>query len=135
MRRRCTSLALLAGLELAGCTITREYTGSPLRANPEHTLEPGITDMAQVLALFGPPERMLRHRTGDVFVYRFRRRNTEELEIEEPVITNFKIFSYTRTREKEDRLVVLFDAENHVKSYGYLRGTQELDGKPKREDR
>jgi hypothetical protein len=126
---------LLAVLGLAACTITREYVGSPLLADPALMIEPGTTDMGQVLTVFGPPERILRHATGDVFVYRFRRRNTEMLVIEEPLITNWELFSYTRTREKEDRLVVLFDSGNRVKSYGYQRGTAELDGDSADEDR
>jgi hypothetical protein len=120
----------LAALLLGACTITREYIGTPLRANPAQEISPGVTDMAQVLQTFGPPERILRHATGDVFVYRFRRRNSETLVIEEPVITNMEIFSYSRLRDKEDRLVVMFEHDGRVRSFGYLRGTSELDGEP-----
>ena len=135
MRRRKTSLALFGVLALAACTMTREYVGTPLRADPELVIQPGVTDMAEILHAFGPPERILRHATGDVFVYRFRRRNSETLVIEEPVVTNFEIFSYSRTREKEDRLIVLFDAESRVRAFGYQQGTAELDGKKSRESR
>jgi hypothetical protein len=115
---------------LAGCTMIREYVGTPLRADPAQEISPGTTDMAAVLDVFGPPDRILRHTAGDVFVYRFRRRNSDTFVIEEPVITNLELFSYSRTREKEDRLVVLFEADGRVRSFGYLRGTAELDGEP-----
>jgi hypothetical protein len=125
-----SGLAALAALGLAACTITRDYIGSPLRADPAQEIHPGSTEIADVLRVFGPPDRILRHTTGEVFVYRFQRRNSETLVIEEPVITNFEIFSYSRTREKEDRLVVLFDRDGHVRSFGFVRGTAELDGEP-----
>ena len=131
MRRTRNSAAALGALWLTGCIISREYVGSPLRADPASEIHAGVTGMADVLLVFGPPERILRHAAGDVFVYRFRRRNAESLVIEEPVITNFQLFSYTRVRDKEDRLVVLFERDGHVRSFGYVRGTTELDGEAK----
>jgi outer membrane protein assembly factor BamE (lipoprotein component of BamABCDE complex) len=130
VRRARSSRLALAALALTACTITRDYIGSPLRADPAVEIHPGSTDMADVLRTFGAPDRILRHAAGDVFVYRYRRSNTEVLAIEEPVITNTEIFTYSRTREKEDRLVVLFDREGRVRSFGYLHGTAELDGEP-----
>jgi outer membrane protein assembly factor BamE (lipoprotein component of BamABCDE complex) len=127
MRRAPTSTALLLLVLLAGCTVIREYVGTPLRADPARMIHPGLTDMAEVLRVFGPPDRIVRHAAGDVFVYRFRRRNSETFVLEEPVITNFEFFSYSRTREKEDRLVVLFEADGRVRSFGHLRGTADLD--------
>jgi hypothetical protein len=128
VRRARNNAASLAALLLASCTITREYRGSPLRADPASEIQAGVTGMADVLRVFGPPDRILRHVAGEVFVYRFQRRNGETLVIEEPVITNWELFSYSRVRDKEDRLVVLFDRDGRVSSYGYVRGTAELDG-------
>lgn len=128
MRRSTTSsLAGLLLLCLCGCTIVREYVGAPLRADPGHEIRPGITGMAEVLEIFGPPDRIVRDTTGDVFVYRFQRRNSETFVIEEPLITQFEFFRYSRTREKEDRLVVLFETDGRVQSFGYQRGTSEFD--------
>jgi hypothetical protein len=127
MRRASSSRALAFLLVLAGCTVIREYVGTPLRADPARQIRPGVTDMAEVLHVFGPPDRILRHTAGDVFVYRFRRLNSETFVIEEPVITNFELFSYSRTREKEDRLVVLFEVDGRVRSFGHLRGTADLE--------
>jgi len=127
VRRGARLGALLAALLLCGCTIIREYVGTPLRADPAREIQPGITGMADVLAVFGPPDRILRHSAGDVFVYRFRRKNSETFVLEEPVITEFEFFRYSRTREKEDRLVVLFETDGRVQSFGYLRGTSEFD--------
>jgi len=126
---RNSSVLLVAWL-LAACTITRQYVGSPLRADPAREIHPGSTDMSEVLRTFGAPDRILRHAVGDVFVYSYRRSNSESLTIEEPVITNAQIFSYSRTRQKEDRLVVLFDRQGLVRSFGYLRGTAELERDP-----
>ena len=128
MRRTRTS-ALLALLVLCGCIIIREYDGTPLRADPALELRPGVTGMADVLSIFGPPDRIVRQSAGDVFIYRFQRRNSETFVIEEPVITDFQLFRYSRTREKEDRLVVLFGGDGRVQGFGYQRGTAELDGR------
>lgn len=127
MCRALASCALLGLLVLPGCTVIREYVGTPLRADPAREIQPGSTEMAEVLRVFGPPDRIVRHAAGDVFVYRFRRRNRETFVIEEPVITNFEFFSYSRTREKEDRLVVLFEADGRVRSFGHIRGTADLE--------
>jgi outer membrane protein assembly factor BamE (lipoprotein component of BamABCDE complex) len=135
MAGTASSRAALAALLLAGCTITRVYVGTPLRADPDLEIQPGVTSMQEVLTVFGPPQRILRHSAGDVFVYSFRRENSETLVIEEPVITDLELFTYSRTREKEDRLVVLFDGEGRVRSFGYQHGTAELDGKKRRADR
>lgn len=132
MRRLASSpiaLGALLALALAGCTITRTYVGVPLAVDPGSAIEPGETDKAGVLRAFGAPERILRHVDGDVFLYRYVRKNQETLAIEEPVITNLKLFTYTRSVEREDRLVVLFDAEGLVSAFGYVRGTAEFDKK------
>jgi hypothetical protein len=70
-----------------------------------------------------------------VFVYSFRRQNGETLVIEEPLVTDLERFTYSRTREKEDRFAVLLDGEGRVRSFGCQRGTAELDGKKRRADR
>lgn len=121
------SLWLPLWLPLAACAIQRSSTGSPLRADPAQIVA-GESDRAGVLELFGAPDQILRSARGDVFVYRFVRRNSDTFTLEEPVFTNLLIFSYSRVREKEDRLVVVFDADGRVESYGVLRGTRDLGG-------
>ncbi|MFQ5513366.1 MAG: hypothetical protein ACE5FG_02925 [Myxococcota bacterium] len=120
-------LALLLWAALGACSISQLYVGSPLLEEPDHTLQPGVTTMGQVLTRLGAPDRILRSSTGDVFVNRYLRRNSKTLTLEEPVITNLEIFTYSIIREKEDRLVVLFDAAGRVEGFGLARGTPELD--------
>lgn len=75
----------------------------------------------------GPPDRLVRQYDGDVFVYAYIRRNEESLELSEPVFTRLLIFSYTRTQEKSDRMVVLFDRNGIVTGVGFRRGTEQLE--------
>ncbi len=121
-------LLLLSGLlaPAGGCTITRVYRGSPVEAPPDGALVPGLTSKGEVLRLLGPPTGIVRQLDGDIFVYRYLRRNTNQLRIEEPVITSLEIFSYTRSDERTDTLVVLFDPEGRVVQYGYAAGTDGL---------
>lgn len=127
--RRWIRLAFIwiVAAALTGCAISRVYRGSPIQGDPEADIAPGSTDRAEILRVFGAPDRIFGRRAGDVFIYRFIRKNSKSLTLEEPVITNFEIFSYTVTEEKEDRLVILFDSRGKVESYGYLRGTQDLE--------
>jgi hypothetical protein len=114
---------LLAG---AGCTMTRVTVGSPLREDAAQRLVVRETTKVQVLASFGPPDSIVRQLDGDVFVYRYVRRNSSTLTIEEPVVTDLTLFSYTRSDERDDRLSILFDASGVVVSFGLRRGTEEL---------
>ncbi|MCK5554147.1 MAG: hypothetical protein KAJ09_13435, partial [Deltaproteobacteria bacterium] len=54
------------------------------------------------------------------------RKNSTRLTLEEPVFTNITFFEFKRIQQKKDSLVILFDKDGVVKSYGYNRGTTEL---------
>jgi outer membrane protein assembly factor BamE (lipoprotein component of BamABCDE complex) len=109
-----------------GCTIGRVYIGSDLRSDPKEKIQLGLTTKSDILAIFGPPERITSQFDGDIFVYAYYRKNSSKLIIEEPVLTNWTLFSYTRIQEKRDHLVILFDKDGVVRNYGYQRGTQDL---------
>jgi hypothetical protein len=120
-------LATLAlALLLSGCTIGRWYMGSPLLADPNQALLVGSTSKADVLGRFGPPDRILRQRTGDVFVYRQDQRNSSEFNLVEP-FTRFVLFTWEKTQDKSDRLMVFFDPAGVVSAFGYRRGREELE--------
>jgi hypothetical protein len=87
----------------------------------------GQTAKAEVLARLGPPDRILRQKSGDIFVYNHDQRNSSELEIEEPVITRMTIFQWEKVQEKSDRLMVFFDAAGVVSAFGYRQGRNELE--------
>jgi hypothetical protein len=117
----------LAVLALAsGCTIERRYLGSEIRAVPEEWIVAGTTTKPDVLAAFGPPDRILRQREGEVFLYRYAQRNGFQIEIEEP-FSGLEIFTWNRIQEKSDRLMVFFDREGVVSAFSYRRGRGELD--------
>jgi outer membrane protein assembly factor BamE (lipoprotein component of BamABCDE complex) len=124
---RAALCALLVGACLSACTIGRRYTGVEIRDDPTARIQPGSTTRAEVLAIFGPPDRILRQTTGDVFVYRFERRNSTSFTLEEPIVTDMEIFSWNKVQEKSDQLTVFFDREGIVTGFGYRRGTEELD--------
>lgn len=127
MSRAERALVALLLLAASACTIVRVYVGAPLSAAPDGGIVLGQTTRGEVLALYGAPARIFRHAAGDVFVYTYTRRNSASLDIEEPVITNLQIFSYTRVQEREDRLVVIFDESGRVDSFGRFESTPALD--------
>ncbi|MGH7288323.1 MAG: hypothetical protein ACREI8_09935 [Myxococcota bacterium] len=123
--RRIACVALLA--LASGCTIGRWYVGSPLLADPREILVVGHTPKAEVLTRLGPPDRILRQKDGDVFVYHHDQRNSSELEITEPLITRLTLFQWEKVQDKSDRLMVFFDAAGVVSAFGYRQGRHELE--------
>jgi hypothetical protein len=124
--------ALVALLTLAclasGCiAIERTYVGSAILADPEQTVVIGSSTKPQVLSTFGPPDRIVRQRDGDVFMYRHAQRNGFEFRIEEPVFTGLELFRWENVQEKSDRLLVFFDITGVVTAYGFRRGRDELE--------
>lgn len=124
----CVSLAFVSA-----CTIVKVYQGSKIRGNPA-AIVVGKTTMEEVLADFGAPNRIQRRGDGDVFVYSYLRRDSKEISIEEELVTNAELLTYTTIQEKSDRLVVLFDANGIVKARGFAFETRELDGDEQEED-
>lgn len=130
MRFARAFVGIALALALSGCTIGRWYVGSPLGADPDHRLQNGTTRKAEVLAAFGPPDRILRHRNGDVFVYRYDQRNSSELNIGTPPfigIGSYQIFTWSHVQDKSDHLMVFFDHDGVVSAFGYRHGRSELD--------
>lgn len=130
MRFASRSLPLVFLLLLSGCTIGRWYMGSPLRADPNQSLVAGTTGKADVLAAFGPPDRILRQHSGDVFVYRYDQRNSSELNIGTPPfigIGSYQVFSWSHVQDKSDHLMVFFDNAGKVSAFGYRQGRDELE--------
>jgi hypothetical protein len=121
------SISLLVCLALAGCTLERQYIGSPLPRDPVAVLEVGKSTKADALRELGPPERLVRQYDGDVFVYAFVRRNSSSFTLGDPAFTNLTIFSWSKTQEKSDRLVLTFDHDGRLTGYGYRRGTDDLE--------
>jgi hypothetical protein len=101
--------------------------GSPLRVDPRELLVVGETRKAEVLGQLGPPDRILRQKSGDVFVYRHDQRNSSEFEISEPVFTGLTLFQWEKVQDKSDRLMVFFDTQDVVSSFGYRQGRAELE--------
>lgn len=120
-------VGVLLLLLASACTIGRTYVGSEIREEPAERIHVGRTTRADVLQIFGPPDRILRQASGDVFVYRFDQTNKSTFTIEEPLLTDLLIFSWTKVQKKSDRLTVFFDREGVVTAFGHRRGTQELE--------
>ena len=109
-----------------GCVLGRVYVGSEIPADLQDKIAVGATTKSEVLRLYGPPDTIRRQYDGDVFVYRYLRRNFSILNITEPVFTRLTIFSYSRVQQKDDSLVILFDKDGVVRNFGYHRGTSEM---------
>jgi hypothetical protein len=118
------ALVLLLG---SACTIGRTYLGAEIREEPAERIQVGRTSRAEVLQIFGPPDRILRRVNGDVFVYLFERTNESSFTIEEPVFTNLLLFSWSKVQRKSDRLTIFFDGDGTVTDFGHRRGTLELE--------
>jgi outer membrane protein assembly factor BamE (lipoprotein component of BamABCDE complex) len=109
-----------------GCSIGRVYVGSEIKYDPKEKIQNGVTNKTEILEIFGPPDLVQRQFDGDVFIYAYLRKNSAKFVLEEPYLTKFKLFSYTRVQQKKDALVILFDKDGVVKNYGYQIGTSEL---------
>jgi hypothetical protein len=128
MKRALAAMAL--ALACSACTIGRAYVGNTLRSDPEVVLKPGETTMAQVLEMFGAPERIQRRRGGDILIYRCVQQNTSELEIRTPsigVVPSYRFFTYSKRQLKSDRLTLFFDDDGTLDAYGYTGGLNELE--------
>ena len=122
------SLVLATGIlcSATACSIVRATRGSPLSLTPAEHLVVGKTTKAEVLRIFGPPTGIVRQFDGSLFVYSHARRHKNTFRLEEPVFTGINLFSYTRSDVREDRLVVQFDPEGVVLSFGFAEGARDL---------
>ena len=127
MRSASRALALGLALLASGCTIGRWYIGSPLPVDPRELLVSGTTQKGEVLDRLGPPDRILRYAGGDVIIYRHDQRNSSEFELSEPVFTHLTIFDWEKKQDKSDRLMIFFDRDGVVTSFGYRKGREELE--------
>lgn len=129
-RKSWSSILILGTILLLGmtwgCTIGRVYIGSEIAEDLQGKIAVGSTTKGEVLKSYGPPDSVRRQYDGDVFIYRYFRRNSSELELADPVVTRLRVFMFTRVQQKDDSLMILFDKDGVVKSYGFRRGTPEL---------
>lgn len=123
---RIVALIVFLILPVCSCSIGRVYMGSEIKDDPGERIAIGSTTKSEILEIFGPPEQVQSQYDGDVFIYAYYRKNSTTLTLEEPVFTNIAFFTYTRIQQKKDSLVILFDKDGVVKSYGHHRGTTEL---------
>lgn len=123
---RALALTILLTTMTCGCMIGRVYVGSEIKDDLQGRIAVGSTTKSEILGIYGPPDTVRRQYDGDIFIYRYFRRNSSILDITEPVFTRLTIFSYTRIQQKDDSLVILFDKDGVVKNFGYRRGTPEL---------
>ncbi len=115
---------LLGALCVTGCTVTRYYKGTPLRADPSALVE-GQSAKSDVLRIFGPPDQITHQADGDAFVYAYERQNYSSLRIQDPII-RINWFTYTRQLGNRDRLVVLFDYAGVVRGVAIDHHTEEM---------
>ncbi len=117
-------LALLVQL-CSGCTITRLYGGAQFRGDPAEIRE-GQSTRSDVLKLLGPPDAIEHQVWGDAFVYRYRQINSASITIDDFFFTGQTIFSFERTFDNSDTLIVLFDFDGIVNGIAADRDTDEM---------
>jgi outer membrane protein assembly factor BamE (lipoprotein component of BamABCDE complex) len=111
-------------LALAGCTVARSYSGTPLRGDVRRIV-PGTTTRSEVLREFGPPTQIFHQTNGDAFVYTYQRSNFASFQIRDP-ITGTSWFTYRRSLENRDRLLVIFDFDGVVRDVAWDHHTEEM---------
>ncbi len=123
---RIVALMVFLIIAVCSCSIGRVYMGSEIKEDPKEKIAVGSTTKSEILKIFGPPILVQKQYDGDIFIYAYNRKNSTTLTLEEPVFTNITLFNYTRIQQKKDSLVILFDKDGVVKSYGHHEGTTEL---------
>jgi len=123
---RIVALMVFLIISVCSCSIGRVYMGSEIKEDPKEKIAVGSTTKSEILEIFGPPILVQKQYDGDIFIYAYHRKNSTTLTLEEPVFTNITFFTYTRIQQKKDSLVILFDKDGVVKSYGHYEGTTEL---------
>ncbi len=123
---RIVALMVFLIIAVCSCSIGRVYMGSEIKEDPKEKIAVGSTTKSEILEIFGPPILVQKQYDGDIFIYAYHRKNSTTLTLEEPVFTNITFFTYTRIQQKKDSLVILFDKDGVVKSYGHYEGTTEL---------
>lgn len=108
-----------------GCAITRLYGGARLRGDPARIVE-GQSTRGDVLRILGPPDSIEHQVWGDAFVYRYRQVNSASITIDDFVFTGQTIFSFGRTFDNSDTLIVLFDFNGVVNGIAADRDTEEM---------
>jgi hypothetical protein len=122
--RAAVALLALVATALTACQVVNVYVGTPVAIDPATVITIGETTTGQVLQIFGAPDEIDRRVNGDVFTYSYMRRNERTISIEEPVVTNTQIYTYTTIVETRERLVVLFDRDGTVTGFGYRNGLE-----------
>ena len=125
--RRAPALVLVAGLGalLAGCTVGYEHVGNPLRGVPHDAIVRVVTPRADVLRIFGPPDRLIREPGGYAYIYESRFTESRSLTVREPVLLRTDLYSWSETDERSDRLLITFDESGRVLEWGIRRGIDE----------
>jgi outer membrane protein assembly factor BamE (lipoprotein component of BamABCDE complex) len=123
--RLALSIVFLAAQLCTGCTITRLYGGVQLRGDPAQIVA-GESTRADVLRILGPPDSIEHQVWGDAFIYRYRQVNSSSITIDDFFFTGQTLFSYSRTFDNSDTLVVLFDFDGIVNAIAADRDTEEM---------
>lgn len=104
--------------------MARSYSGTPLRGDVRRIV-PGTTTRSEVLREFGPPTQIFHQTNGDAFVYTYQRSNFASFQIRDP-ITGTSWFTYRRSLENRDRLLVIFDFDGVVRDVAWDHHTEEM---------
>jgi len=133
-----TALVLLALMCASGCAIAHYEEGSPYATDKISSIVVGQTTRQEILDWFGAPtgladtqmlEAYLADRElmpgpvvdlpfADVLVFRLTKGHGRGFTV--------VLFTWLEFNVKHDTLVVFFDEHDHVTSYGYRKGTDDL---------
>ncbi|MEK7485432.1 MAG: hypothetical protein AABZ60_13990 [Planctomycetota bacterium] len=122
----CILYCSLSCWGLGGCAIGRTYTGSSLPDEAHKTIVFGQTTKSEILNKLGPPQEIFPQKEGFIYLYRYTQINEVTLILQEPVFSQKVLFKYEKSAEKSDSLVVLFNKEGVVQSYGWGKETPTL---------
>ena len=139
--RALTALCTLLLFSAAACVSVNYTEGSKLAHDKVKDIMPGVTSRSEVLSWFGAPEtftnpslisnvaedleltptEVLQLPFADAMVFRFTAGRIDA--------TFLGVWNRLNLRVTADTLVVFFDEQDRVSSYGYRKGTDDLAAK------
>jgi outer membrane protein assembly factor BamE (lipoprotein component of BamABCDE complex) len=142
-RSPAVHLTALATLLLTGCVIGRVQRDRPVREELVATIERGVTTKAQILEMLGPPQEIEARELVAVGtpLEPFLSRRGEEPPVEDLLGARYfrytfargnafavilVLFNYAEFDQKNDTLLVFFDADDVVEDFAFAKDTELL---------
>lgn len=120
------ALLVLATLTGTGCTMLGKRIGEPIDID-QAELKEGVTNVAKIIALLGPPTLISALPDGMVMVYEYVDANEQQLGINLDFIgLDWFKFSFGSAEAKREGLLLIFDADGLLRAQDFQKWTEKL---------